>query len=91
MAEKKPWQCHLSERDWAIVFHAWDNAMSIEETVRKYPEYERLSAEMGHHGHCVSEPEACFTCMIEDDRKEGKVMMEAWNKARPIPEAWKYI
>lgn len=91
MPDRKAWQCHLSERDWAIIFHAWDNAMSLEEAVRKYPEYEALSVELGHHGNCVKEAEACFTCMLEDDRREGKLMMEVWNKARPIPDNYKYL
>lgn len=89
--EKKAWQCHLSERDWAIVFFAWDSALSLTEAVSKFAEFEQLANEMGHHGHCVQQPEACFKCIVLDAYEEGHEMAESWAKERPIREEDKYL
>lgn len=88
---EKPWQCSLSDRDWAIVFFAWDNACPLPEAVVKYAEFEKVAAEAGHHGHCVDEPEACFLCLIDDSYRERQVMRELWEGLRGVSEDLKYL
>lgn len=89
--ERKPWQCHLSERDWAIVFFAWDNACPLAEAVLKYAEFEKMADGAGHYGHCTNEPEACFKCILEDAVEQGRELAAAWYKERPITDDLKYL
>lgn len=72
-SKKRPWQCFLSERDWAIVAASWDNSMTIEEGVKRFSAWE-LEAKSGHYGSCTKEAEACIKCMVRDYYKLGLEM-----------------
>jgi hypothetical protein len=76
---QKPWQCYLSERDWAIIFYSWDNASPLEKGIRDFKEYEEV-AKKGHFGDCTKDAETCQACTVENSFRSGKEMANKWKE-----------
>lgn len=88
--ERKAWQCHLSDRDWAIVAASWDNALNLEEGIKSFKAFEK-EAEAGHFGNCTGDAETCFKCSVESYYKLGCEMRDAHDKEYPCADEYKYL
>jgi len=79
----RPWQCYLSERDWAVIAMAWDNSEPLAEAAKSFATWEK-EAEAGHFGNCTKQAENCFKCDVDSYYRLGEEMREAWDRRRSV-------
>ena len=66
-----------TERDWAIMYFAWMNSLTLSDTIWRYVVKERVKE---HEGSCVKQPASCGLCITLECLEGGRKMKEAWEK-----------